>query len=54
LKLGPALRILADRLGLDPAGRRPRLLLVAALLSATLWSAIAWGLLWLAGRLVQS
>ncbi len=48
-----ALRALADRLGLDPALRRPRLLLVASLLSLMLWSVIAWGLSWLVGRMVH-
>lgn len=48
-----ALRALADRLGLDPAYRHPRLLLAAALLSLVLWGAIAWGLSWLVGRMVH-
>lgn len=49
----PTLRIMADRLGLDAAIRRPRLLLVAALLSLTLWSVIFWGLSWLVGQVVR-
>jgi hypothetical protein len=50
------LRAMTDRLGLDALdGRgRPRLLLAAALLSLALWSAVGCGLLWLAGRLLQS
>jgi len=50
LKLEPTLRIVADRLGLDSARRRPRLLLVAALLSLALWGLIFWGLSWLVGQ----
>jgi hypothetical protein len=52
--LEAALRALADRLGMDPAHRRPRLLLVAALLSLVLWGVIAWGLSWLVGQMVRS
>jgi len=51
LKLDLPLRALADSLGLDLA-RRPRLLLVAALLSLALWSVIGWAAWWLVGRLV--
>jgi hypothetical protein len=54
LTLELALRALADRLGLAPAFRRPRLLLVASLLSLVLWSTIAWGLSWLVGQVVHS
>jgi len=54
LKIEPTLRVLADRLGLDPARRRPRLLLVASLLSLMLWGVIAWALSWLVGHLVRS
>jgi hypothetical protein len=52
LKLETTLRALADRLGFDPACRRPRLLIVAAVLSLVLWGLIAWGAWWLVGRLV--
>jgi hypothetical protein len=52
LKLEAPLRALADRLGLDLARRRPRLLLVAAMLSLALWSAVSWAAWWLVGRLV--
>jgi hypothetical protein len=48
------LRATADCLGLDRAHRRPRLLVIAALLSLGLWGGIVWGLLWLVGRMVGS
>ncbi|TCS16694.1 hypothetical protein [Caulobacter sp. BK020] len=41
---------MADHLGLDAARRRPRLLLLAALLSLALWGLIFWGLAWLVGQ----
>jgi hypothetical protein len=54
LTLELALRALADRLGLDPACPRPRLLLIASALSLVLWGLIAWGLSWLVGQVVRS
>ncbi|HWW26146.1 MAG TPA: hypothetical protein VNZ85_09670 [Caulobacter sp.] len=44
---------MADRFGLDVARRHPRLLLVAALLSLTLWGLVFWGLSWLVGQMVR-
>ncbi len=54
MRLEPTLRVLTVRLGADTARRRPRLVLVAAMLSLALWSAIGWGLGWLVERLVHS
>lgn len=53
MKLESTLKIMADHLGLDAARRRPRLLLVAALLSLALWGLIFWGLSWLVGQMVR-
>lgn len=53
MRLEPTLRVMADRLGLDAARQRPRLLLAAALLSLALWGLIFWGLSWLVGQMVR-
>jgi hypothetical protein len=52
--LASTLRAIADCVGQDDARRRPRLLVIAALLSLGLWGVIGWGLLWLVGQLVRS
>ena len=54
MTLASTLRAVADCFGPDRMRRRPRLLLIAALLSLALWAGIGWGLGWLVERLVQS
>lgn len=49
-----ALRALAYCIDLDRARGRPRLLVIAALLSLVLWGGIGWGLTWLVGQLLGS